>query len=177
MNLVLFLFANSGQPLSMQRLSKTLGIRAWRRRRATSSTYRMPIAVRGPSSAHLTRDAWSPEQVLRRRHRPAKRKLAAGPPDLGRRLENAVFLALRRRGDQVTYASEKDSWECDFVTDTDAIQVCAQLGEENLERELRGALRAAALPGDAGLSSSPWTSAIASRPGARASRFAPSGIG
>jgi predicted AAA+ superfamily ATPase len=47
-------------------------------------------------------------------------------PDLGHRLENAVFLSLRRRGRSVCYAGEKDSWECDFVTDRDGSCVLAR---------------------------------------------------
>jgi hypothetical protein len=38
-------------------------------------------------------------------------------------------------------------WECDFVTDAEAIQVCADLNSRNREREVRGAVHAAALPG------------------------------
>jgi len=68
-------------------------------------------------------------------------------PDLGHRLENAVFLSLRRQKEQVSYAGEKDLWECDFVTDSHAIQVCANLTAHNQQREVRGALKAAALPG------------------------------
>ncbi len=70
-------------------------------------------------------------------------------PDLGHRLENAVFLALRRRGGRgaVTYAAEANAWECDFVTRSEAIQVCTKLTGENREREIRGVLKAAALPG------------------------------
>ena len=67
--------------------------------------------------------------------------------DLGHRLENAVFLALRRNKRRVSYAGEKNLWECDFVTDTEAIQVCANLNAQNQEREVRGALQGAALPG------------------------------
>jgi uncharacterized protein len=68
-------------------------------------------------------------------------------PELGHRLENAVFLALRRRGDAVMYAGEKHSWECDFITASEAIQVCAELTPHNREREIRGVLRGASLPG------------------------------
>ena len=68
-------------------------------------------------------------------------------PDLGNRLENAVFLALRRRGVTMAYASERDVWECDVVTDSEAIQACAELTSFNRERELQGVLRAATLPG------------------------------
>ena len=68
-------------------------------------------------------------------------------PDVGHRLENAVFLDLRRRGGTVAYAGEKDLWECDFVTESDAIQVCAELTPFNREREFTGVLKAVALPG------------------------------
>ena len=67
--------------------------------------------------------------------------------DLGHRLENAVFLSLRRRKRPISYAAEIHQWECDFVTDMEAIQVCADLNSRNLEREVQGALHAAALPG------------------------------
>ena len=67
--------------------------------------------------------------------------------DLGHRLENAVFLSLRRRKKSISYAAEIHQWECDFVTDMEAIQVCADLNPRNLEREVRGAIHAAALPG------------------------------
>jgi predicted AAA+ superfamily ATPase len=68
-------------------------------------------------------------------------------PDVGHRLENAVFLALRRRGESVIYAGEKNSWECDFVTASQVIQVCVELTPQNRDREIQGVLRALTLPG------------------------------
>ncbi|MDD5317833.1 MAG: ATP-binding protein [Candidatus ainarchaeum sp.] len=67
--------------------------------------------------------------------------------DLGRMLENAVFLQLRRKykSESVYYhAGEK---ECDFVVKekgriTTALQVCHMLTEDNRERELGGLLEA-----------------------------------
>jgi predicted AAA+ superfamily ATPase len=67
-------------------------------------------------------------------------------PDLGRRLENAVLLALRRSGVRPAFAAAPHEWECDFITPTHAIQCCARLTPENRQRELRGLLQAAALP-------------------------------
>lgn len=60
-----------------------------------------------------------------------------------------MFLALRRRRAHgaVTYAGEANAWECDFLTKSTAIQVCAELTAENRDREIRGVLQAAALPG------------------------------
>ena len=70
-------------------------------------------------------------------------------PDVGPRLENAVFLELRRRGSTANcaYAGEKGTWECDFVTDAEVIQVCAEITPANRDRELRGIRGASTLPG------------------------------
>lgn len=68
-------------------------------------------------------------------------------PNVVHRLENAVFLALRRRGESVTYAGEKNSWECDFVTASQVIQVYVELTPQNRDREIQGVLRAMTLPG------------------------------
>jgi predicted AAA+ superfamily ATPase len=59
----------------------------------------------------------------------------------GRRLENLVFLQLRRTHKDIFYFQEKG--ECDFVvleknTITKAIQVCAQITDDNFEREYNG---------------------------------------
>ena len=59
----------------------------------------------------------------------------------GRRLENLVFLHLRRKHKDIFYFQEKS--ECDFVileknTITKAIQVCLEITDENFEREFNG---------------------------------------
>lgn len=58
--------------------------------------------------------------------------------DLGRRCENAVYLALRACTKDLAYAAETDRWECDFVTKHANIQVCADLTDDNLRREVAG---------------------------------------
>ena len=70
-------------------------------------------------------------------------------PDLGRKLENAVLIALRRIGAAPTFSAAPHEWECDFVTAELAIQCCARLTPENRQRELRGLLQAATLSGSA----------------------------
>ena len=149
MNLALFLLANTGQPLSMQSMTKGLAIPAV----AQTSRYLeylqdayLLFAI-PKFSASFKRRVVTPNKYyaidngLRRANSPRMTS------DLGHRLENAVFLALRRRGESIAYAGEKDSWECDFVTASHAIQVCAQLTPQNREREIGGALQAAGLPG------------------------------
>ncbi len=66
--------------------------------------------------------------------------------DLGRRLENAVFWELRRRGKTLYYFTESGK-ECDFVVCKGehierVIQVCAVLDAENEKREIDGLLEA-----------------------------------
>jgi uncharacterized protein len=61
--------------------------------------------------------------------------------DLGRILENIVFVALRRRELPIYYF--KNNRECDFVVKTrnqitEAYQVCFELNHDNQERELEG---------------------------------------
>lgn len=149
MNLVLFLLANTGQPFSMHGLTKSLSIPTV----AQTSRY-LEYAEDGylvfavpkfsPSFKKrivTPRKYYAVDNGLKRANSPQT------TPDLGHRLENAVFLALRSRNERLSYAGEKDVWECDFLTDDEAIQVCTTLDDGNLEREARGALRAAALPG------------------------------
>jgi predicted AAA+ superfamily ATPase len=61
--------------------------------------------------------------------------------DKGRMLENIVFLGLRRKYKEIFYF--KDKKECDFLVRErgkikEAIQVCYELTEDNMERELSG---------------------------------------
>ena len=149
MNLILFLLANTGQPLSFQRLTKSLAIPTV----AQTSRYieflqdaYLLFAVPKFSSSFKQRVVapnkyYAIDNALRRVNSPS---LTA---DVGHRLENAVFLALRQRGLKPCYAGQKDSWECDFVTDDYAIQVCANLTPFNRERELEGVRQGCALPG------------------------------
>lgn len=68
-------------------------------------------------------------------------------PDFGRKLENAVLLKLLRQGETPTYAAAPHAWECDFVTPTQAIQVCSRLTPASRASERREPLPAAGLPG------------------------------
>jgi predicted AAA+ superfamily ATPase len=149
MNLALFLLANTGQPISMQRLTKSLAIptvgQTSRYLEYLEDAYVLFGVPKFSASFKMRvvapRKYYAVDIGFRRANSPQT------TPDAGHRLENAVFLDLRRREGAVTYAGDKDRWECDFVTDLDAIQVCAELTTFNRERELRGAVNAARLPG------------------------------
>src|SRR5690606_41478351 len=59
----------------------------------------------------------------------------------GRRLENLVFLHYRRKVKELSYFNEKK--ECDFIVSEkrkieEAVQVCYEINEDNLKREMEG---------------------------------------
>lgn len=149
MNLALFLLANTGQPFSLQRLAKTLEIptvsQASRYVEYLEDAYLLLGVPKHATSFRkrvvAPRKYYAVDTGLRRANSPQ------GSPDVGHRFENAVYLALRARGGPIAYAGERDLWECDFVTDDAAIQVCAQLTPANQARELMGLVSAARLPG------------------------------
>jgi uncharacterized protein len=149
MNLALFLLANTGQPFSLQRLTKSLAI---------------PAVAQTARYLEYLQDAYVLFAVPK--FSPSFRQRVVAPnkyyaidngfrrvnspqanPDMGHRLENLVFLALRHQGLSVAYAGEKDLWECDFVTADLAIQVCATLTPYNRSREVSGLAQACRLPG------------------------------
>jgi len=149
MNLALFLFANTGQPLSLQGLTRSLAIptvgQTSRYLEFLQDAYLL-FAVPKFSTSFKQRVVtpnkyYAIDNGLRRANSPQ------AAPDLGHRLENAVYLALRQRGGTVCYAGEKDRWECDFVTGELAVQVCAELTPFNKQREVEGVRQACALPG------------------------------
>lgn len=149
MMLALHLLAHPGQPLSLQALAKGLGL---------------PSVAQTGRMVEYLQDAWL-MLALPRFSSSFKQRVTSPPkyyavdtglaaanspnptPDFGRKLENAVLLALRRMGASPTFAAAPHEWECDFVTTDLAIQCCAHLTPENRQRELRGLIQAAALPG------------------------------
>ncbi|MGM5485306.1 MAG: ATP-binding protein [Nanobdellota archaeon] len=61
--------------------------------------------------------------------------------NIGRLLENLIFVELKRNGQEIYYYTERN--ECDFVIKegnniVEALQICAELNEDNKERELKG---------------------------------------
>lgn len=149
MNLALFLMCNTGQPHSFHKLAKSLHISTVAQTsRFMSLLQDAYIFFAVPKfSASFRQRAIAPHRYyavdtgLRKANSPQQTH------DLGHRLENAVYMSLRRRGESVHYASEAHQWECDFVTADQAIQVCAELTPENVDRELAGLEGACAMPG------------------------------
>jgi uncharacterized protein len=140
MNLVLFLLAHTGQPLSLQKLSKVLQI---------------PSVSQTGAYLEYLEDAYLLQSLPKHSHSFKKRIIAPrkyyavdnglatvnnpqSTPDYGRRLENQVYLALRQRGLEPAYDGETDAWECDFVFGKTALQVCLELTDANRDREIKG---------------------------------------
>ena len=149
MTLALHLIAHPGQPLSLQALAKGLSL---------------PSVAQTGRMVEYLQEAWL-MLALPRFSASFKQRVTSPPkyyavdtglaaanspnptPDLGRKLENAVLLTLRRMGTAPMFAAAPHEWECDFVTASQAIQCCARLTPENRQRELRGLIEAAKLPG------------------------------
>jgi predicted AAA+ superfamily ATPase len=146
MNLLLFLLANTGLPLSLQTLAKSLAIPSVTRVSQYAAFLQdayLIFAVPKFSMSFKQRVVAPPKYYaidngLRRANSPQV------TPDKGRRLENAVALEFVRRKMAPCYAAEKDLWECDFITGDTAWQVCWQLTAKNMAREVQGLLKAKA---------------------------------
>jgi len=149
MNLALFLLANTGQPLSLQALTKSLGVptvgQTSRYVEHLLDAYLLTAVPRYRASVKQRVVAppkyYAVDNGLRRANS------AHGQPDVGHRLENAVAVHLRQHAPDLCYASERGVWECDFVTPDAAIQVCAELTPANRGRELRGVVEGTRLGG------------------------------
>ena len=149
MNLLLFLISNTGQPFSFQTLTKNLAVptvgQTSRYMEFLQDAYLL-FAVQKYSASFKRRVVapakyYAIDNGLRRANSPQ------ATPDLGHRLENAVALHLRRAHRELFYASERDLWECDFITPEAAIQVCLELTPANRGRELRGVIEGTRLRG------------------------------
>src|SRR5262245_53322703 len=62
------------------------------------------------------KEVYQSVKILRNRPWFSGRQHAECHSGPGSRLGNVVLLALRRAGEEVTYAAETHLWECDFVT-------------------------------------------------------------
>lgn len=149
MTLALHLIAHPGQPLSLQSLAKGLSLpsvaHTGRMVEYLQDSWLMLAVPR--FSASFKQRVTSPPKYYAVDTGLAGANSPNATPDLGRKLENAVLLTLRRQGSEPTFAAAPHAWECDFVTGERAIQCCARLSPENRKRELRGLVAAATLPG------------------------------
>lgn len=145
--LAAYLFSNVGKKISYNGLKKTLG-------------YKSPMSVRKHvgfmTEAYLVFELMKYDYSLKKQFVSDKKVFVIDnglrneiafsvSEDRGRLLENLVFIELKRRGHEIYYFKNKK--ECDFLIKeknriTSAIQVTANLGNENQERETGGLLEA-----------------------------------
>jgi len=149
MTLALHLIAHPGQPLSLQALAKGLSLpsvaHTGRMVEYLQDSWLMLAVPR--FSASFKQRVTSPPKYYAVDTGLAGANSPNATPDLGRKLENAVLLTLRRQGSEPAFAAAPHAWECDFVTGERAVQCCARLSPENRKRELGGLVAAATLPG------------------------------
>ena len=149
MNLALFLLANTGQALSLQTLTKALAVptvgQTSRYVEHLIDAYLFFAVPRYASS--VKQRVVAPPKYYAIDNGLRRANSVQSQPDVGHRLENAVALHLRRRTPELSFAGERGTWECDFITPDAAIQVCAELTPTNRRRELRGVVEGMRLRG------------------------------
>ncbi len=138
-----YLYSNFTADISYNRLAQVLEYKA-----ATS----VASAVSHLEEAYLAFEVLKYDHSMRKQHVNEKKiyvidngiRTAVAfqfSPDLGKYLENLVFVSLKRQGKRIYFS--RDRSECDFlVVDgkevTEAIQVCHSLNAANSARELGG---------------------------------------
>lgn len=146
--LMLYLASNVAKPFSYNKLTQIIGVKH-------SQTVKNYVSF--IESTYLIQQVSKYDHSLSKQMANAKKvyfvdnsicnKLAFNVSEnSGRLLENLVYVALRRKHQQIFYYSNKN--ECDFVVKdgtkiTNCYQVCYTLNENNSERELKGAISCA----------------------------------
>lgn len=147
MDIALFLIANTAKEYSLNGIKKTFGV---------GSTNSVADYVEWLEDSYLLfsvpRFSWSlksvavnPKKIYTIDTGFAQANSLSFSEDRGRLLENAVFLALRRKFKEIFYFSDKG--ECDFIVKEDkkikmVLQVCTEITPDNMARELDGLVEA-----------------------------------
>ncbi|MBV5348194.1 ATP-binding protein [bacterium] len=141
--LAIYLISNSGKYYSQNNLKKLFGIGSVRSVSDYVTWLEDSYLLFGMPkfSFSLKKQIYNPKKVYCVDTGLASVNSLSMSKDYGRKLENLIFLHLRKTCKTVYYYSEKN--ECDFIVvqkgqPTDAIQVCYQLTTDNLSRELKG---------------------------------------
>ena len=142
-NLAIYLMTNAGKEFSYNGLRKAFDI-------GTATTVSNIVSYFEDSylistvpkfSYSYKKQIRNPKKAYAIDHGLARANSVSFSRDMGRILENVVFLHLRRRYKEIFYFRERH--ECDFIVkDRDssllALQVCYRLDEDNLRREIKG---------------------------------------
>lgn len=142
-NLANFLISNVGKIFSYNKLSKTLGIKSVRTVidycKFISESYLIELVPN--YSPSINKQIKSNKKVYVIDTGLINANTLSFSKDIGRILENAVYLNLRRKNKKIFYFKEDN--ECDFLIKkqnqiTQTIQVCYEVNEKNLKREING---------------------------------------
>ena len=144
MRLVVHLLSNIGKDLSYNKLSKLLEIKSVRTvidycvylRESYLVDY-IPMY-----SQSIKKQIANPKKTYAIDPAFAKANSLSFSRDLGRRLENFVYLQLRYSGNEIFYYRNENR-ECDFLVKgneliTSAVQLCWEVNNNNFEREIEG---------------------------------------
>ncbi len=144
LQLAVFLMSNVGKEFSYNNISKLLEIKSIRSTidycDYLQESYLVEFVPR--FSYSIKQQIGNPKKIYAIDTAMAKSVSLSQNDDLGRLLENAVYLQIRTQYKEIWYFKDEKT-ECDFVVKTSenekiVIQVCWQLTTENLQRELNG---------------------------------------
>lgn len=145
--LAVFLLSNIGKPISANQLSQTFQIKAVSTILEYFSYMEDAYLVQfiPKFSYSVKTQIRNPKKVYAIDLGVVTHNSTTFSKDWGRRLENLVFLHYRRLGKEIAYFN--DVRECDFIISTrgnveEAVQVCYEINDENLKREMDGLLEA-----------------------------------
>ncbi|MFV0346663.1 MAG: ATP-binding protein [Bacteroidales bacterium] len=141
--LTVFLISNIANPISASRLAGMFGIKsptsfleyfsflkdAYLLDFIPMYSHSLKVQARNPNKVYVMDMGLYTENAI------------STSENMGRRLENLVFLHLRRKYQQIFYY--KNRGECDFIVRhknviAEAIQVCLTINNENFDREFKG---------------------------------------
>ncbi len=148
MRLLTFLMSNTGKEFSYNNISKLLEIKSVRTTidycDYLKESYLIDFLPR--FSFSIKQQQMNPQKIYAIDTAMAKSISLSLSEDSGRKLENVVFLMLKRFSIELLYFKDEKS-ECDFIVKKGnqicmAVQVCWQITSENLEREINGLKKA-----------------------------------
>jgi predicted AAA+ superfamily ATPase len=145
--LAIYLITNIGKPVSANKLNGLFGIKSTTTILEYFNYFRdcYLIDFVPQFSYSLKAQIRNPKKVYTIDNGFIDAVSASFTEDKGRKLENMVFMHLRRTKQEIFFYKDKN--ECDFVTFTKGkvnqlIQVCFEITDENFEREYQGLLNA-----------------------------------
>ncbi len=142
--LAVYIMSNIGKEFSYSNISKTLEIKSVRTVidycDFLQESYLIELIPRFSYSIHQQQA--NPKKAYAIDTAMAKANSLLFSKDTGRMLENAVFIQLRRKNSDICYFRNEKA-ECDFLIKfneeiTQVVQVCQEITEDNIRREISG---------------------------------------